>query len=66
MREFIAQCAEDDSRNHKLTNIEIIRCGECKYWWSETALCTHPDSRDGDICCLECKDDDFCSKGVRK
>ena len=55
---------------HKAPSIEIIRCGECKYWddrrkddwWSKEGACTII-SRLGDA--IYRNHDDFCSRGER-
>ena len=45
---------------------ELIRCRNCKHWWKEKGLCTHPNTMDGNICCLECKADFFCGYAEKK
>ena len=46
---------------------KIVRCGECKYWWKENELCSHPRHCDGRIVCVhECDRMSFCSDGERK
>ena len=46
--------------------IEIVRCGECKYWWEENELCKHPNHCEGYVCVHECGASSFCSDGERK
>ena len=42
--------------------IEIIRCGECKYWLDGSGLCKHWSKLYGSVLT---KADDFCSYGER-
>ncbi len=43
-----------------LQSHKMIYCVQCKYWWRENQLCTHPKTTDGSICCLECGPDFYC------
>ena len=44
----------------------LVRCGECKYWWKENELCKHPLHCDGMTCVHECGRMSFCADGERK
>lgn len=46
--------------------VEVVRCKDCKYWWSINELCTHARHVDGNVCCHECNAEDFCSDGERR
>lgn len=43
-------------------SIDLVRCGECKYWHNNNPLPTEED----EICPLSTDADDFCSYGVRR
>ena len=45
---------------------EIVRCGECKYWWKENELCRHTNHCEGYVCVHECGAGSYCSDGERK
>ena len=46
---------------------ELVRCRDCKHWWKENALCTHPKTCcDDSVCCLECDADFYCGYAERK
>lgn len=46
--------------------VPVVRCKDCKYWWSENELCDHPRHVDGNVCCHECNAEDYCSDGERR
>lgn len=46
--------------------IDIVRCGECKWWWKEWETCTHNNLVDGHNCATTFKADSFCSYGERR
>ena len=43
-------------------SIDIVRCGECKYWLDGSGLCKHWSKLYGSVLT---KADDFCSYGSR-
>lgn len=43
----------------------LIYCKECRHWWKDNQLCTHPKTTDGSVCCLECGPDHFCGYGEK-
>lgn len=45
---------------------ELIRCKNCRYWWKDSRLCLHEEHCDGNIACMECGENDFCSRAERK
>ena len=45
---------------------EITRCKDCEYWWKENELCTHENTVDGNVCCLECGPEFFCGYAKNK
>lgn len=48
------------------TKGKMIRCKDCKHWWKENELCTHPKTCDGNVCCLECDSEFYCGYAERK
>lgn len=46
--------------------IDVVTCGECKWWWKEWETCTHKNLVDGHACATTFKADCFCSYGERK
>ena len=46
--------------------VEVVRCKDCKYWWKEVELCTHPKCCDGMVAVVEAPKTHFCSYGERK
>ena len=44
-------------------SIDIVRCGECKYWLDGSGLCKHWSKLYGSVLT---KADDFCSYGERE
>ena len=51
---------------HKQPSIDIVRCGECKYWkesqyYAEVMVCTYVKGAT-----FTRQHDDFCSRGERK
>lgn len=43
--------------------VSVVRCKDCEYWWQANELCTHEKHRDGNVCCHECRADNYCSDG---
>lgn len=41
----------------------VVKCKRCKYWWMENELCTHPKTKDGIVCVLECDAEFYCKYG---
>lgn len=54
-QEYVCECIDEAS------SIEIIRCGECKYWKSTVQMPNGTEVK----CLYGRKDDDFCSYGER-
>ena len=46
--------------------VPVVRCRDCKYWWSVNELCTHKRHVNGNVCCHECNAEDYCSDGERR
>ncbi len=53
-------------KGYDMAKAELIHCKDCKYWWKENALCAHPKSCDGNVCCVECDADFYCAWAERK
>ena len=60
---FKDACVEILNAIEDAPTIEIIRCGECKYWLDGSGLCKHWSKLYGSVLT---KADDFCSYGCRK
>lgn len=45
---------------------ELIPCLECKYLNEDMGMCTHEKSVMGNLLCLECDADHYCSYAERK
>lgn len=70
MKEYIVSYKTEEVENSTFfyggnVEQELIRCKDCKFYWSENHVCTEIGADDG-VYHVHVGDDDYCSMAERK
>lgn len=46
--------------------ILVVRCKDCKHWWSSVELCKHENCCEGGVACVKATADHYCGYGEKR